>query len=551
MEKQTRRHFLRATLGSSILLLAACAPAASTTPTAAPAKPTEPAKPAEAAKPTQPAQAAAPASKAGATASGSITIVVPDDPRSLQVWEAYGTAGYPVLRNVTEALLNRDPENKLVGELATRWEQTNPSTWRFTLRQGVTFHDGTPFNAEAAAFSLNHSWSRENSFQIRGFIGPELNARAVDATTLDVVTEAPDPILPARLYFSPIGSMKALQERPDEYSLRPIGTGPYRFVEWQKGQHIKLDWNPDWWGHGSPDAHGAATIKEATFVPRTESEVRSAMVTTGEADLARWINSEQCSSAPQCISGPSTETVLIRMDSKSHPALKDKRVREAIALSIDKEALMETLIGGGTVARQLVGPSALGYNPNLEPHPFDPERAKQLVAEAKAAGIPVESELNVMGRRAFVSRIEEVTQAVAVMMQDVGFPNVNTRILENAAFEELWGAGDTNPDRAMVGVHMHGNELMDYAASVSSYLLCDAKNGAFCDPTLDEMFAKANPLTGAEREKALQDIAAYAHEQVATIPIGQPNFFFGLSKRLEWKPRLDGFILLKEMKLTS
>ena len=100
------------------------------------------------------------------------------------------------------------------------------------------------------------------------------------------------------MYFAPLHSPKAQREAPDQTPLKPVGTGPYKFVEWVKGQYIKLTANPDWWGNTAPDAGGAATIKDLTFTFRAEREVRTAMVQRGEADIARWVSQEQCKSAP-------------------------------------------------------------------------------------------------------------------------------------------------------------------------------------------------------------------------------------------------------------
>jgi peptide/nickel transport system substrate-binding protein len=170
--------------------------------------------------------------------------------------------------------------------------------------------------------------------------------------------------------------MKQKKENPDEALLKLIGTGPYMFVEWVKGQHLKLTANPDWWGKGSADAYGAASIKDVTFIIRGEREVRTAMTRNGEADIARWITSEQCTTTPNCHEVPSLETIFVRMD-LANPALKDIRVRQGIALSIDKEAIIDEVMGGGAVARQLVGPASIGYNSNLEAYPYDMAKAKQ------------------------------------------------------------------------------------------------------------------------------------------------------------------------------
>src|ERR687894_1966018 len=170
--------------------------------------------------------------------AGQIVISLSAEPSTLENWNAYSLDGHPVLRNIFEALLNRDPAtNELVGELAAAWEWTDDRTLRFTLREGVTFHDGSPFNAQVAADGLNFTWSSENAFDIIQFMGPQISATAVDEMTIDVSTEEPDPILPARLYFSPLPNMAQAEERPDSLPNEPIGTGPYPFVEWVRGDH--------------------------------------------------------------------------------------------------------------------------------------------------------------------------------------------------------------------------------------------------------------------------------------------------------------------------
>jgi peptide/nickel transport system substrate-binding protein len=234
-------------------------------------------------------------------------------------------------------------------------------------------------------------------------------------------------------------------------------------------------------------------------------------------------------------------------------AMKDKRVREAIALSIDKEAVIDELMGGGDVARQLVGPSATGHNPDLQPYPYDVAKAKQLIAAAKADGIPVDAELTNYVRRAYIVGLEEATEAIAQGMVEIGLVNTKTRGVETAAHQEIWGAnngpGSIDPNRGMLGTHAHGNELMDYSSTVTAYYTCRARNSVVCDQTIEDMHAKALPLKGAERQKAYQEIAKYIHEQFYTVPIGHPNFYYGASTKIDWTPRLDAFILVKEMKL--
>jgi peptide/nickel transport system substrate-binding protein len=212
---------------------------------------------------------------------------------------------------------------------------------------------------------------------------------------------------------------------------------------------------------------------------------------------------------------------------------------------------MDTLIGGGTVARQLVGESVVGYNPAVEPIPFDPARAKQLVAEAKAAGTPVDAQLHIMARAGKIQRVQEVAENIAAGLKQVGLPNLKISIPENITYQDTFSQKPVPPERGMIAIHTHGTELMDFSATVSSYYVTDGKNTTFDDPEVDAMHKAALPLTGAEREKAYQAIAARVAQNRNTIPLGQPNFFYGLSDRLQWQSRVDGFILLKEMTLKA
>ncbi len=535
-------------------VLAACQPAApapASAPTAAP-QATSPAPAAP--KPTT-APVAAPTTAAPATAkapAGKLVIALSVEPDTLENWKAYSTDGHPVLRNVQEALLNRDPvTNELVGELATSWEQVNPTTWRFKLRQGVKFHNGDPLDAEGAAFGLNYTWSPQNNFEIMAYIGPQLTAKAVDSSTLDVVTEQPDPILPSRLYFSPLPNPAQVKNDPKSLPVKPIGTGPYRFVEWAKGQYIRLTANPDWWGLAAPkDAHGEITIKDVDFIFRAESPVRTAMVKAGEVQFARFISPEEAKTTPQGVSAPSVETVFLRLDTM-HTAMKDQRVRKAIALSIDKQGVADKLFGGaGRPASQLVGPSALGYNADLKPYPYDMEQAKKLVADAKAAGVQVDAAITCATRRGIYLRHDEFAEYTANQLRTVGL-NAKSEVVDPAAFNKQYSMPqkDILPTRGWITNNPHGNEIMDVSSTAQSYYRCAGAASTYCNEQLDKALAAALPLTGDKRVTALRAVTKMFYDDYGAVPVIHMDLNFGLSKTFVWKARLDGFMLVKEMKL--
>ena len=485
--------------------------------------------------------------------AGQIVISLSAEPSTLENWNAYSLDGHPVLRNIFEALLNRDPAtNELIGELATAWDWTDDHTLRFTLREGVTFHDGSPFNAQVAADGLNYTWSAENAFDIIQFMGPQISATVVDEVTIDVSTEEPDPILPARLYFSPLPNMAQVEERPDSLPNEPIGTGPYQLVEWVRGDHISLTAYPEWWGNGDPEAaFGQQSIKDVQYVWRPESTVRAAQVTAGEAQIARFLAPEDCETTPVCLEAPSVETIFLRLDTM-HPVMGDIRIREAIGLAVDRESLAEQIFGGGDVATQLVGPSAVGYNEELKALPYDIDRAKQLVQEAAADGVPVDMEITVAVRQGAYPRNEELGEYVANQLNEIGL-NAKTEVIEHAAYQEQYVMpyDEVPTDRGWIGTLGHGNEMMDVSQTFSGYYRCDGGVSTFCDPEIDKMTAESAVITGDERDAALAATTAAYMERIPVIPIVHLPFFYGVSADLNWKPRLDAFMLVKEMSYTA
>ncbi|MDQ3226507.1 MAG: ABC transporter substrate-binding protein [Chloroflexota bacterium] len=489
----------------------------------------------------------------GAEPAGKIVISLSAEPATLENWNAYSLDGHPVLRNIFEALLNRDPAtNELVGELATAWEWQDDRTIRFTLREGVTFHDGNPFTAEVAAEGLNFTWSSENAFDIIQFMGPQISAEVVDEVTIDVSAAEPDPILPARLYFSPLPNMAQVSERPDSLASEAIGTGPYQLVEWARGERITLTAYPDWWGAADTEAaFGTQAIKDVEYVWRPESTVRAAQVTAGEAQIGRFLAPDDCATTPVCEESPSVETIFLRLDTM-HPVMSDIRIREAIGLAVDKERLVEQVFGGGEVATQMVGPSAVGYNAEITALGFDMERAAALVQEAAADGVPIEMEINVAVRRGAYTRNEELGEYVANQLNEIGL-TARTEVIEHAAYQEQYVMNyDEIPvERGWIGTLGHGNEMMDVSQTFSGYYRCDGGVSTFCNPEIDSLTAESAPVTGDDRAAGLAATTAAFMAEIPVIPIVHLPFFYGLAADLNWAPRLDGFMLVKEMSYSS
>jgi peptide/nickel transport system substrate-binding protein len=298
------------------------------------------------------------------------------------------------------------------------------------------------------------------------------------------------------------------------------------------------------------EAKGTVTIKDVDFIFRGESAVRTSMVKAGEVQFARFLSPEECKTTAQCIAAPSVETVFLRLDAM-HPAMKDVRVRQAIALSIDKQGVADRLFGGGgRPASQLVGPSAFGYNADLKPYPYDIEQAKKLVADAKAAGVQVDAPIVCSTRRGIYLRHDEFAEYTANQLRTIGL-NAKSEVVDPAAFNQQYSQPQANipPTRGWITNNPHGNEIMDVSSTAQSYYRCAGAASTYCDPELDKALEAALPLTGDQRATALKAVTKMFYDKYGAVPVIHMDLNYGLARNLQWKARLDGFMLLKEMKL--
>lgn len=484
-----------------------------------------------------------------------LVIAVTSENTSLSSYEAGQEVNSPGLRNVFEVLVARDPDtNQLVPELATNWTQIDPTTWEFELRHGVVYHDGSPFNAESAAFAINYIYSPEQDFPIRSFMGPQITAEATGEYTLRVMTAESDPLIPERMYFTALPSMLALQTSPDTYGTNPVGTGPYRLAEWRRGQYLLLEANPDWWGLADPDV-GAPAFETVRFVFRSEGGVRASMVQTGEAHIGQFLDANQCADlianeGTDCLSAPSVETLFIRFDTPS-PVLGDARVRQAILHALDVPSIISEIMGGSaTQAAQIVGPASNGHDSALQPVAYNPAAARALIDAARADGVPVDStELFINVRLAALPRIEEIAQVAQSMLAEVGL-NVSVKIQEASIYNPEYGQ-KPGPDRNYITMHPIGNDFMDAASSLQTYATCERGTSGICDADLDAMIAEAAVLVGEERTEALQAISGYVQENAYMGFIGHLDLAYGVDSDLVWEVPLDHRLIVRNMDLAD
>jgi peptide/nickel transport system substrate-binding protein len=343
-----------------------------------------------------------------------------------------------VVTQLYEGLVNRGKDFKLEPSLATSWEMTGPTTWRFKLRQGVKFHDGTPFGADDAVFSIERALDKasQRKNQMLGISG----ARKIDALTIDVTTTQPDAMLPEKLFLVGIMS-KAWAEKnnvvkPQDFNAKQEtfavrnanGTGPFTLVRYEADVRTTLKANAAWWGKGT--AQGGGNVEEVQYQVIQSDATRLAALQSGQIDfvidppfqdLARL-------GADKSLKVSATDDIGTQYfalnqhsaevgDVKGKNPFKDLRVRKAVQLAIDTDLIVKQVLRGeGTVTGSFFSPLVDGYLPDFEQRPkADAAAARALLKEAGyETGFAVQMDcVNVAWRAS-------VCQAAASMLEKVG-----------------------------------------------------------------------------------------------------------------------------------
>jgi peptide/nickel transport system substrate-binding protein len=384
--------------------------------------------------------------------------------------------------------------------LAERWENPSPTTWRFHLRRGVKFHSGDTLTAEDVKFTVDYQLANKGTSRV--YLGPTQGARVIDTHTVEITTEKPFPALLYNLSRFPIMPRAVQKLGVEAYAGRPIGTGPYRFVEWLRGQRIVFEANPDYWG-------GAPGPKRLVFRPIRDPSTRAAELKAGGVDII--INPP----LPQLRDLATGATTVVRVEGGRLVAfpintlkkpLDDPRVRRAINHAVDRESIVKSLLQGyGTALGQPFSPGWLGYNPELKPYAYDPKKARELLAEAGyPGGFDVDWSISVGALLAD----KEIAEATAAMLGQVGIrvrliPTERAKIqkdLQTGSFDGITSGtwGTVAESEQMVGWFFDRPPIFNERIK----------------PTLSRLVAAAAAeLDRDRRQKAYQELGRFAHDE--------------------------------------
>jgi peptide/nickel transport system substrate-binding protein len=470
----------------------------------------------------------APSGGGGGGSSDTLIAAVSTEPSTLDPQAVNDRSSRIVTDNVFETLLVRDEKGAIQPKLATEYQRVNDTTWRFTLREGVTFQDGTPFDAGAAVYSIKRIINPDYDTQRTSYIEGIEDATKVDARTFDIHTDGKNPILPAELTSIPMVSENTAAQ-PDFGRTVVVGTGPYKFVKWDRGRDIQLARYDGYWGE-------QPSIPNFNVRVIGDSQTALSALQAGEVDLVFDLLPEQAKLAPQVKEIKAADFSYVALNTYK-PELRDPRVRVAMNMAIDKDLIAKTVYEGHATpdAAQNLAPGMLGFNSDLSAFPYDPERAKQLLSEAGyAGGFPLELHVPI-GR---YSKGEETAELVADELRAIG---IDAKVVKHE-WNEYREAGRVKGDQPGAFDLKYGwnsNEWFD-AARISSHITCGGSSSKYCNPAVDALVDEGmQTFDQNQRQDIYARMWQVLHDDPYAIYLLQQNYIYGTSSRLSWTPRPD------------
>jgi peptide/nickel transport system substrate-binding protein len=454
-----------------------------------------------------------------------------------------------IIRNLYDGILTRDGDMKIVPEIAESWTQTSPTTFEFVIRKGIKFHDGSELTAEDVKFTLDRltvegAMGDGQTSPRKSLLGP-LQSVAVDGDKLTVTLSEPWPILPAMLPVQEVVS-KAFVEKVGSAGLatQVNGTGPFKLVEWRKGDSIIMERFDDYYG-GSPDIApvGKACVDRAIFKVIPETASRVAALLSGDVDI---INELPPFSIAQVESNPNTAVMTVNGTRSFFIALNNKgeifddiKVRQAVTLALDKKLIIDRILAGKAVSIEgILSPAAFGAS-ELPAAGYDPEKAKALLAEA---GYPDGIDVVIDTEGAFKDTVE----AIASVLAKSGI-RAKVEVSENALLKAKWDPKSETPAGHMYFSSWGNGSLDPYDIFVPTHRSGDRGNSAYyANPELDKLLDQASvELDAAKRADLYKQAETIINTDVPYVYLWVPQDIYGVSKRVKgWKPSADSRINL-------
>jgi peptide/nickel transport system substrate-binding protein len=486
------------------------------------------------------AAAAEEAAMMAAEAPESITIAILEGPGRIDPHYQDGEMRR-TMENVYERLIERDlvDPSIFVPRLAASLPRlVDDTTWELKLRRGITFHNGAPFNAAAAKYSIERVLSPELDSDLAEQIEKITGVDVVDDYTIRINTDGPDPVLPARLYMVQMVEPGAAADGLEDEA---VGTGPYKYVEWVPGDSLTLTRNTDYWG---PEPQ----IDDVKFVFLPDEQSRVSAVQAGDVDLAVGLSADSAGQMPKLfVRDEGIEYPYLRMKNYEGPLGDYPELRVAIAHALNTDDYIEFIYQdqAGKANCHIFGSGVFGHNPDITDRAFDQDMARQIIADSGYAG----EEISFVANGTRWTKFDELSQAIAADMEAVGL-NVDFQLLawEVWLFDEfLKPIGEVGGD---IFLSSSSNELQD-GARLGSYIGRDNVTSSYDDPVLVGLLeAAASELDPVVREGQYHEIMQYNCDNVGILPLLTYLSVNGGAENLSWIPRYDDTARVEDMTLS-
>ena len=467
-----------------------------------------------------------------------LVIDLVSEPTTLDPHLQWNPSSFYVYRNIFDNLLARDTDGNIIPKVAESWEFISDTVIDFKIRGDIKFQDGTPLTVDDAVYSVLRVLDPELKSPQTGSFNAITNAEAVDENTMRLTTAKPYPVLLAQLVKLSIVP-KAYVEKVgnEEFNKNPMGSGPYKFVSWEKGIKVVVEANESYWG-------GTPPFKTVEYHAVPEKSTRLANLQTGKSDLITSLDEDlavQVESNPdiKVLSVPTERIAYFRVNTLYGPTA-DIKVRQAIAYAIDKNLIVNGLKGGySKVANIMVGITSFGYDASFEGYPYDPEKAKALVAESGIGNTEIEL------LTAPATFDQRVVAAIQQMLSDVGL-NVKIVAMDMSIFLQHMQSDDSK-DTTSFGRWSGGVQDADgimYPMLYSGSQWTTIKNEA-----LDSALDGARTSMDIEvRKKFYREAHQIVQDEIPVIPLYEVGIIYGAASELQWKPMADEGLFIMDMK---
>ncbi|HTY78150.1 MAG TPA: ABC transporter substrate-binding protein [Candidatus Bathyarchaeia archaeon] len=469
-----------------------------------------------------------------------------DPGRSTQVL----TVNYFV--NVYDTLTRWDGSLQLVPGLATAWKSVNETTWEFTLRPNVKFHDGSPLTAEDVKATLERNMQPGKTVVTPGFTTFEA-VQVVSPLTVRILTRKPDPLVPVRM--AQMGSQilparLTTDEGVKELARRPVGTGAYRLVEWVKDERLVMQAHHDWWGWEGK----APGVERVIWKPIPDEFPRMVALEKGDVDIITNVPPDRMKSiadgkGTKLLTVPSTRVVALTINA-SQPPLSDKRVRQALAYALDVPALIKNLFGGmGKPYSGGLADTDFGFNPALKPYPYDPAKARALLAQA---GYPNGVDVTVYFGNGTMVNDKALIEAVVDMWSKAGIRG-KIEMMEMGARQRMLNERAVPPSGFLLANPQ--STLLDADGSLWRIFHPTGFNGKYWignqpGQRFHDLMEQARYSLDPKKRRAIYaEATAIFHDEKPSVELFQEVVVYGVSRRVSFKPRADYRLIVSEMTL--